>query len=60
MKIRRCVACNVYTLKQVCGRCGSATVVAKPARFSPEDPYGKYRRMMKKGILDDTHQKSSP
>ncbi|MGA9098740.1 MAG: RNA-protein complex protein Nop10 [Methanotrichaceae archaeon] len=45
-KIMRCPACCRYTLKVVCSACGSPTITTKPARFSPEDPYGKYRRAL--------------
>ncbi|MGC9443329.1 MAG: RNA-protein complex protein Nop10 [Candidatus Methanospirareceae archaeon] len=48
-KIRRCGVCGEYTLQEICPKCGSGTKRAKPARFSPQDPYGKYRRMMKYG-----------
>ena len=48
-KIRKCGICGEYTLKDVCGRCGRATKNPMPPRFSPKDPYGKYRRMMKYG-----------
>lgn len=46
MKMHKCVVCNRYTLKGIC--CGSGTKDIKPPRFSPEDRYGKYRRLMKK------------
>ncbi|MEA5037919.1 MAG: RNA-protein complex protein Nop10 [Methanocorpusculum sp.] len=45
--IRRCPECNTFTLFTICQKCGSSTVSAHPARYSPEDPYGKYRRMVK-------------
>lgn len=48
-KIRKCEVCGEYTLKGVCERCGRATENPVPPRFSPKDPYGKYRRMMKYG-----------
>ncbi|RJS72129.1 RNA-protein complex protein Nop10 [Methanophagales archaeon] len=48
-KIRKCEACGEYTLKEVCERCGRRTKETTPPRFSPKDPYGKYRRMMKYG-----------
>ncbi|MCW3128675.1 MAG: RNA-protein complex protein Nop10 [Methanophagales archaeon] len=48
-KIRKCEICGEYTLKEVCGRCGVATKNPTPPRFSPKDPYGEYRRMMKYG-----------
>ena len=50
MKIRKCSNCGAYTLKESCMRCGGATNRVRPAKFSPEDPYGKYRRMMKAEI----------
>jgi len=46
--MRKCKKCSEYTLMDVCKSCGAKTVVPVPARFSPEDRYGKYRRMMKR------------
>ncbi|MDI6707819.1 MAG: RNA-protein complex protein Nop10 [Candidatus Thermoplasmatota archaeon] len=48
-RLRKCLHCNLYTLKQVCSKCHSQTTVPIPARFSPEDRYGKYRRMLRSG-----------
>ncbi|OPY54868.1 MAG: Ribosome biogenesis protein Nop10 [Methanosaeta sp. PtaU1.Bin060] len=45
-KILRCTACGRYTLRAVCPVCGALTATTKPARFSPDDPYGKYRRAL--------------
>lgn len=36
-----------YTLKTACPKCGTATAQAGPAKYSPEDRYGKYRRQLK-------------
>jgi H/ACA ribonucleoprotein complex subunit 3 len=36
-----------YTLKEACPRCGKATAQAGPAKYSPEDRYGVYRRKLK-------------
>ncbi|OYT53212.1 MAG: ribosome biogenesis protein [Candidatus Altiarchaeales archaeon ex4484_2] len=47
MHILKCTRCNKYTLKEDCPVCGSKTVNPKPARYSPEDSYGRYRRLMK-------------
>lgn len=47
--LRKCGVCGEYTLNDVCGRCGQRTINPMPPRFSPKDPYGKYRRMMKYG-----------
>jgi H/ACA ribonucleoprotein complex subunit 3 len=45
-KILKCQACGHYTLKALCPACGSPAVTSKPARYSPEDPYGRYRRKL--------------
>ncbi|HID27987.1 MAG: RNA-protein complex protein Nop10 [Methanosarcinales archaeon] len=50
-KILKCIKCNIYTLKDICPKCKSETKNSRPAKFSLEDPYGKYRRIMKKEIL---------
>ncbi len=49
--IKKCPNCGQYTLKEVCPICGEKTKVAHPPRFSPEDPYGKYRRRLKREKL---------
>jgi len=38
----------VYTLGDTCPDCGAATANSAPAPFSPEDPYGEYRRALKR------------
>jgi len=45
--IRRCINCKIYTIKEICPRCGSKTVVPHPPRFSPDDKYVMYRVRMK-------------
>ncbi len=45
-KILRCESCARYTLKEICPLCGGHAVASKPARFSPDDPYGRYRRAL--------------
>ncbi|MFH0961298.1 MAG: RNA-protein complex protein Nop10 [archaeon] len=47
MIIRRCGSCQAYTLRAACPKCGAPASSPHPAKFSPEDTYGKYRRMMK-------------
>jgi H/ACA ribonucleoprotein complex subunit 3 len=47
VQILRCINCGSYTLKETCPKCGSKTITTKPAKFSPEDKYGKYRRQLK-------------
>jgi len=50
-KILRCTACGRYTLKEICPACGSQTAMTKPPRFSPDDPYGRYRRALGEGEM---------
>ncbi|PSQ09240.1 H/ACA RNA-protein complex component Nop10p [Halobacteriales archaeon QS_5_70_15] len=38
----------VYTLEERCPVCGSEAINSVPARFNPEDPYGEYRRAIKR------------
>ncbi|MHB8584410.1 MAG: RNA-protein complex protein Nop10 [Thermoplasmatota archaeon] len=45
--MRKCLACTRYTLREACPQCGAVTVKPGPARYSPEDPYGAYRRKLK-------------
>ena len=44
-RIRHCKADCIYTLSLTCPVCGGPTSIAHPARFSPEDKYGTYRRL---------------
>lgn len=47
--LRKCTSCGVYTLhKDKCPYCGGEVRVPHPPKFSPEDRYGRYRRLMKK------------
>jgi H/ACA ribonucleoprotein complex subunit 3 len=41
--IRKCPACNTYTLKQACSRCNAPTVDPHPPKYSPDDKYVRYR-----------------
>ena len=45
--IYKCNICKTYTLKLICPNCHLATITPKPAKFSSEDKYGKYRRKAK-------------
>jgi H/ACA ribonucleoprotein complex subunit 3 len=38
----------VYTLGDTCPSCGADAVNTAPAPFGPEDPYGAYRRSLKR------------
>ncbi|MCL7412849.1 MAG: RNA-protein complex protein Nop10 [ANME-2 cluster archaeon] len=45
--INKCAQCNNYTLKDICPLCGGSAINPRPARFSLEDRYGKYRRLLR-------------
>ncbi len=51
-EILKCQKCDTYTLKEICV-CGSKTITPKPAKYSPLDQYGKYRRLYKKSLKDE-------
>jgi H/ACA ribonucleoprotein complex subunit 3 len=51
-RILRCVSCQKYTMKGSCPVCGSLTENTFPPRYSPEDRYGKYRRLYYKEVED--------
>jgi len=44
--INKCVECGNYTLKDKCG-CGGKVLDPRPAKYSIEDKWGKYRRIAK-------------
>jgi H/ACA ribonucleoprotein complex subunit 3 len=48
--LKLCAKCADYTLQDTCPRCGGPAKPNRPAKFSPEDPYGEYRRKLK--LLD--------
>ncbi|KXB08320.1 ribosome biogenesis protein [candidate division MSBL1 archaeon SCGC-AAA385D11] len=51
--MKKCKGCGSYTLKEnECPKCGGELGTPHPPKFSPEDPYGKYRRKLKKEALD--------
>jgi H/ACA ribonucleoprotein complex subunit 3 len=43
--IRRCPDDDTYTLQSRCPVCGRPTVTPHPASYSPEDRYGRFRRI---------------
>ncbi|MCD6096038.1 MAG: RNA-protein complex protein Nop10 [Thermoprotei archaeon] len=50
--LRKCIKCGEYTLRRdKCPYCGGPLKNPHPAKFSPEDKYGKYRRELKKLLL---------
>ncbi len=48
MGLRQCRECSRYTLQERCPHCDAATQRVGPARYSPEDRYGTYRRALKR------------
>lgn len=48
--LRKCPTCRSYTMKETCPKCGGVTFMAMPAKYSPDDRYGEYRRRLKKEI----------
>ncbi len=46
-EIFKCHNCSNYTLEKICRVCGSKTITPKPAKYSPEDKYGYYRRLVR-------------
>ncbi|MBW2982858.1 RNA-protein complex protein Nop10 [Candidatus Woesearchaeota archaeon] len=46
-RILKCTACRSYGLGETCP-CGGTRTSPKPAKYSPEDKYGAYRRKAKK------------
>jgi H/ACA ribonucleoprotein complex subunit 3 len=50
--LRFCNNCKEYTLELVCKKCKNKSISKYPPRFSPEDRYGKYRRILKRQIME--------
>jgi H/ACA ribonucleoprotein complex subunit 3 len=44
--LHRCRSCGRYTLFEACPACHGPVGTPHPARFSPEDRYGRYRRAL--------------
>lgn len=53
LHILKCKNCNSYSLHDKCKKCSGDCVHPKPAKYSPEDQYGKYRREGKKKDLEE-------
>ena len=45
--ILHCKNCSNFTLQNLCSNCNGKTSNPLPPKYSPEDKYGKYRRMLK-------------
>lgn len=51
MRILYCKQCKKFTMKETC-ECGKETFALKPAKYSPEDKWARYRRIAKKQQQD--------
>lgn len=51
VEILYCKKCDTFTLKKECSECHEKALSNKPAKYSPEDKYGQYRRMAKQQSL---------
>ncbi|MCL2863314.1 MAG: RNA-protein complex protein Nop10 [Methanimicrococcus sp.] len=49
-RIKKCGGCGQYTLLETCARCGGSCISPRPASYSPEDRYGKYRRIYRASL----------
>jgi len=49
--ILTCGKCGGYTMKEHCPKCKVKTDNPKPAKYSLDDAYGKYRRKAKEAAL---------
>ncbi|WP_011753500.1 RNA-protein complex protein Nop10 [Thermofilum pendens] len=59
--LRRCEKCGLYTLRQdKCPYCGGPVKTPHPAKFSPDDKYGEYRRKIKLQLLQGNAKASTP
>ncbi|ACX73055.1 RNA-binding protein Nop10p [Methanocaldococcus vulcanius M7] len=50
MRMRKCPRCESYSLRDTCPKCREKTIIPKPPKFSLEDRWGKYRRMLKREL----------
>lgn len=48
LKMQKCSSCSIYTIQKQCPQCKGDLNVIFPPKFSIEDKYGKYRRILKK------------
>lgn len=51
--ILRCSQCGQYTMQENCPKCRAITENSKPAKYSPDDLYGDYRRKAKEEMLKE-------
>ena len=47
-QILYCSKCKTFTMQETCPKCNEKAINPKPGKYSPEDKYGKYRRLAKR------------
>ena len=47
-EINLCTSCHIYTMKKNCPKCNEKTENPRPAKYSVEDKFSKYRRLARK------------
>ncbi|MDI9436786.1 MAG: RNA-protein complex protein Nop10 [Euryarchaeota archaeon] len=57
-KMKRCISCSEYTIQDRCPYCGGNVRVIFPPKYSPEDKYGKYRRILKEQLRSNLNNNS--
>ena len=55
--ILQCEKCHEFTLQEECPRCHGKAKNPLPPKYSPEDPYGEYRRRLKRLVRDEAAAK---
>ncbi len=56
-EILKCIICDNYTLQSE--HCNQKTISIKPAKYSPLDKYGQYRRRFKQLESKNVENKSN-
>ncbi|MCL2142409.1 MAG: RNA-protein complex protein Nop10 [Methanimicrococcus sp.] len=51
-RIKKCPTCGRYTISESCPDCHSVCKSPKPASYSPEDRFGKYRRLYRAALKE--------
>lgn len=51
-RLLKCGKCGKYTMQEKCS-CGGKAVNPKPAKWQPEDKYGRLRREAKKEAWEE-------
>jgi rRNA maturation protein Nop10 len=55
-----CPECGRDTFADSCPRCGADTEDPRPAKFSPDEEHGEYRRKLKRLEESETDDEEQP